>query len=188
MIVHHLGTLILFCIKTAIFKRRVAKFMSKWWDFCFSYVVQMESVKKGVSKRNVHFLFLSILCWKKKKRKHEKMEKIKKKPRKIVFFGWLWRKVFFCKIVIFWKIGKHYLCSEGKKAFSLQLSVFGKCHFFWCPFKVTKHYKNRGFSRHGGKPKMALLVAKVPFWVCTRKGVLLSVMPKSCAPLKTLFL
>ena len=26
---------------------------------------------------------------------------------------------------------------------------------FWCPLKVTKHYKNRGFSGHRGKPKMA---------------------------------
>ena len=64
---------------------------------------------------------------------------------------------------------------------------FWKMVLFWCPFKVTKHYKNRGFSRHRGKPRMALLVAKVPFWVFTRKGVLLSVIPKSCALLKTLF-
>ena len=89
----------------------------------------------------------------------------------------------------FRKTGKHYLCSEGQKecAFSLQLSVLGKWSFFWCPFKVTKHYKNRGFSRHGGKPKMALLAAKVPFWVFPRNGVLLSVLHKSCALLKTLF-
>ena len=59
--------------------------------------------------------------------------------------------------------------------------------FFGAHSKVTKHYKNRGFSRHGGKPKMALLVAKVPFWVFLRKGVLLSVIHKSCALLKTLF-
>ena len=47
--------------------------------------------KKGFSKKNVHFLFLSFLCWKKKKRKHEKngKRKFQKKPRKIVFFGWL---------------------------------------------------------------------------------------------------
>ena len=131
--------------------------------------------KKGVSKKNVQFLFLSILCWKKKKRKHEKNGKInfQKKPRKIVFFGWLWRKMFFfVNCHFFWKIGKHYLCSEGKKrcAFSLQLSVFGKCHFFWCPFKVTKHYKNRGFSRHRGKPKMALLLQKCHFGFALEKG------------------
>ena len=128
--------------------------------------------------------------------KRENMKKWKKKiskknPRKIVFLGCCEEKCFcFVKLSFFRKIGKHYLCSEGQKkcAFSLQLSVFGKCHFFLCPFKVTKHYKNRGFSRHRGKPKMALLVAKVPFRVFPRKGVLLSVMPKSCVLLKTLFL
>ena len=35
---------------------------------------------------------------------------------------------------------------------------------------------------------MALLVAKVPFWEGAPKGVLLSVIPKSCVLLKTLFL
>ena len=30
--------------------------------------------------------------------------------------------------------------------------------------------KNRGFSRHRGKPKMALLVAKLPFWEGAPKG------------------
>ena len=59
--------------------------------------------------------------------------------------------------------------------------------FFLRPFHVTKHYKNRGFSRHRGKPKMALLVAKVPFWEGASKGALLSVIPESCALLKTLF-
>ena len=132
--------------------------------------------KKGFSKKNVHFLFLSFFMLEKEKEKlMKKMEKenFKKKNRKIVFFGRLWRTlVFFVKTSFFRKIGKHYLCSEGQKkcAFSLQLSVFGKWSFFWCPFKVTKHYKNRGFSRHGGKPKMALLVARVPFWVFPRQG------------------
>ena len=45
--------------------------------------------KKGFSKKNVHFLFLSFLCWRKKKRKHEKMEKenFKKSPEKQCFLG-----------------------------------------------------------------------------------------------------
>ena len=38
-----------------------------------------------------------------------------------------------------------------------------------------------------GKPKMTLLVAKVPFWEGASKAVLLSVIPKSCVLLKTLF-
>ena len=60
--------------------------------------------KKGFSKKNVHFLFLSFLCWRKKKRKREKNGKIKfqKKNRKIVIFGCLWRKlVFFVKMSFF---------------------------------------------------------------------------------------
>ena len=82
------------------------------------------------------------------------------------------------------------MCSEGKKKVRIFVATicFWKMVLFQCPFKVTKHYKNRGFSRHSIKPEMALLVAKVPFWVFTRKGVLLSVIPKSCALLKTLFL
>ena len=31
-------------------------------------------------------------------------------------------------------------------------------------YKITKHYKNRGFNGHKGKPTMELLVSKVPFW------------------------
>ena len=114
----------------------------------------------------------------------------RKKNWKIVLFGCLWRKlVFFVKNVIFQRNRQTlFVFGRSKKcAFSLQLSVFGRWSFFWCPFKVTKHYKKRGFSRHRGKPKMALLVAKVPFWVSLQKGVLLSVIPKSCALLKTLF-
>ena len=58
---------------------------------------------------------------------------------------------------------------------------FWKMVLFWWPFQVTKHNKNRGFSRYRGKPKMALLVAKVPFWKGAPKGVFLSVIPKGCA-------
>ena len=158
------------------------------------FLAVCQGVKKRVfEKKMCTFCFCLFYVGKRKRENMKKMEKenFKKKTRKIVFFGWLWRKMFFfVKLSFFRKIGKHYLCSEGKKkcAFSLQLSVFGKCHFFWCPLKVTKHYKNRGFSGHRGKPKMALLVAKVPFWVFPRKGVLLSVMPESCVSLKTLFL
>ena len=60
-------------------------------------------------------------------------EKIQKKNRKIVFLGGCEENCFFfVKMSFFRKIGKHYLCSEGKKkrAFSLQLSVFGKWSFF----------------------------------------------------------
>ena len=103
-----------------------------------------------------------------------------KKAQKIVFLGVVVKKngLFFVKLSFLRKIGKHYLGSDGKKTRMVL--------FLW-PFQVTKHFKNRGFSRHRGKPKMALLVAKVPFWEGAPKGVLLSVIPKSCALLKTLF-
>ena len=62
-------------------------------------------------------------------------------------------------------IGKHYLCSEGKKGAHFVATIrFWKMVLCLRQFKVPKHYKNRGFSKHGGKPQMALLVAKVPFW------------------------
>ena len=57
--------------------------------------------------------------------------------------------------------------------------------FLW-PFKVTKHYKNRGFSRHRGKPKWHFWLQKCHFGKLPRKGVLLSVIPESCVLLKTL--
>ena len=96
--------------------------------------------------------------------------------------------VFFVKMSLFRKIGKHYLCSESEKSIFVASSIYlflGNGPFLW-PFQVTKHYKNRGFSRHRGKPKMALLVAEVPFW--EGASSLLSVIPRSCALLKTLFL
>ena len=88
----------------------------------------------------------------------------------------------------FFKIGKHYLCSEGKqkRAFSLQLSVFGKSSFFCAHSKSPNTTKIGVSAGTWGKPKMALLVAKVPFWEGGSKGALLSVIPKSCALLKTL--
>ena len=63
------------------------------------------------------------------------------------------------------KIGKHYLCSEGKKNahFRWHHLFLENVSFLWL-YQITKHYKNRGFSKHKGKPKMALLVAKVPLW------------------------
>ena len=82
---------------------------------------------------------------------------------------------FFVRMSFFRKIGKHYLCSDGKKQTRIFVATicFWKIVLFLWPFQVTKHYKNRGFSRHRGKPKMALLVAKVPFWEGAPKGVLL---------------
>ena len=118
------------------------------------------------------FCFVFLLCWKKGKGKYEKMEKENfKKAQENCILWVVVKKNGLCKNVIFWKIGKHYLCSEGKKrAFSLQLSVFGKWSFFLWPFQVTKHSKNRGFSRHRGKPKRDLWLQKCHFGKGPRKG------------------
>ena len=71
----------------------------------------------------------------------------------------------------FRKIGKHYQCLEGKKcACSLTLSVCGKWYFLCNHCKITKHHKKRGFSMHGGKPKMAILATTMPFWEGASKG------------------
>ena len=83
-----------------------------------------------------------------------------------MFFGWLWRKmVFFVKMSFLGKIGKHYLCSEG---------AHFRCNYLFlenAPF----------FGAHSKSPNTTKI------GVFTRKGVLLSVIPKSCALLKTLF-
>ena len=116
--------------------------------------------------------------------------KISQKPRKRMFWGGCEEIFFFVKLSFLGKIGKRCLCSEGtkKRAFSLQLSVFGKWSNFWCPFKVTKHYKNRAFSRHMGKTQNGAFGCKSAILGRGRKGALLSVIPESCALLKTLFL
>ena len=70
-----------------------------------------------------------------------------------------------------------------RRAFSLTLSVLGKVTFLW-PYKLTKHYKNRDFSRHRGNPKWHFWLQKCHFGRGPRKGALLSVIHKSCALLK----
>ena len=147
--------------------------------------------KRGFEKKKkVHFFCLFYVgLTKRENLKKGGKGNFQKKLKNSVSWVDVKKKGFFVKKAFFRKICKHDLCSEGtKNAFSLQLSVFEKWSFVWCPFKVTKHYKNRGFSRHGGQPKMALLVAKVPFCEGASKGGLLSVIPKSCALLKTLLL
>ena len=90
--------------------------------------------KKDFRRKKVHFLLL-FFYWNNKKRNYEKMEKenFKKKPKKNNVFGGCEQNHFFCfsKNGICLKIDKHYLCSEGKerRAFSLQLSVFGNGTF-----------------------------------------------------------
>ena len=147
--------------------------------------------KKGFRKKMCTFCFCLVYVGKSKKDNMKKDGKENFKKTENSVFGWLWRKMFFfVKMSFSRKIGKHYLCSDDKKQtriFVATICFWKMVPFFW-PFQVRKHYKNRGFSRHRGKHKMALSVAKVPFWEGAPKGVLLSVIPTSCALLKTLFL
>ena len=133
-------------------------------------------------------LFVFGFCWKKKKRKYEKIEKkskSQKPPRKLCFW-WLWS--FFLQNWHFWKMDKHYLWSEDKEkcVFSLQLPVFGKWHFF----NIQNHQtlQNLGVSAGTGEnPKWHFRFQKCHFGFSPRKGVSLSVIHKSCVLLKTLF-
>ena len=130
-------------------------------------------LKRGFHRQKVHFWFWSFMLEQAKEKRWKQWKRtISKNAQKNSVFGWLWRtKVFFLKMASFRKIGKHYLCSEGKQKthFRCNYLFWENGPFLW-PFQVTKHYKNRGFSRHRGKPKMALLVAKVPFWEGASKG------------------
>ena len=114
----------------------------------------------------------------------------KKTQKKLCFLGGCEEKWFFN--VVFKKNRQTLFVFRRKKSahFRCNYLFLGKMvTFFWWPFPSHQNTtKNRGFSGHKGKPKMALLVAKVPFWVFPRKGALLSVIPKSCVPLKTQFL
>ena len=83
------------------------------------FVAVCQGVKKGCSKKKCAlFVFVFFML---EKEKRETMKKLKmtskKKNRKLVFWGWLWTKrCFFCRNGTYLKIGKHYLCSEGRKA------------------------------------------------------------------------
>ena len=73
----------------------------------------------------------------------------KQKQEKLCFWGGCEQKDFFsfAEMAIL-KIGKHYLCSERKKTRIFVATIcFGKMVLLLFPFKVTKHYKNRGFTR-----------------------------------------
>ena len=68
------------------------------------------------------------------------------------------------------KIGKHYLCSEGKKrAFLLTQSVFGKSYFF---VSIQNHQtlQKQGLRQAQGKIQNGTLDSKVPFWEGASKG------------------
>ena len=132
------------------------------------------AVCQGVKKRDLKkcALFVFVFCWKKKKEKNMKQiekENSHRLPEKLCF--WVVVKNSFFAKLSFLKNGQTLICVrkvKKRRAFSLQLSVFGKWHFLYLS-QITKHYK-KGFSRHRGKPKMALFVSKVSFWVFPSKA------------------
>ena len=135
--------------------------------------------------------FCFCLCYvgERKRENMKNMEKRKvqkQKTEKLCFLGGCEQRRCFCRNGISFEKKANTLCVRKVKTHSIFVATI--CFISLCPFKVTKHYKNRGFSRHRGKPKMAFLVAKVPFWEGASQGASLSVIPRSCALLKTLFL
>ena len=105
---------------------------------------QVVGVSKKGSRRKKHFL-----SWK-SKRNMKKMEGTfeKQKNIKLCFVdGWkhysLNGLVFNCKVL--------FVFGRRKRAFSLTLSVFGKCHFFLSPYKSPNTTKIRVSGGHKGK-------------------------------------
>ena len=91
-----------------------------------------------------------------------------------MFFGWLWRKmVFFVRMSFLGKIGKHYLCSEGKKrcGFSLQLSVFGNWSFIGAHSKSPNTTKIGVLADTGENPKWHFWLQKCHFVFSLEKGL-----------------
>ena len=91
----------------------------------------------------------------KEQRKNKTKQKDIKKKQKIVFWGGWEQKLFLLK----WHL-KNTFFPKAKKGIFIDTICFGRISLFLWPYKITKHYKNRGFSRHRGKTKMALLVWK----------------------------
>ena len=75
----------------------------------------------------------------------------------------------------------------------LQLSVF-EMFLFSVTIQNHQTLQNRGFSRHKGKPQMALLVSKVPFWVfpfwvfLSKGGFTICATQQLCSAQSTIFI
>ena len=107
--------------------------------------------KKGVFETKVCIFYFCFLCWRKKREIMKKWKmQISKTPRPIVFLGACEQKCFLVKIALFRKIGKHYCFRKEKKRHFHCNYLFFENGPFLCPFKITKHYKNRVFSSKAG--------------------------------------
>ena len=151
------------------------------------FFLVVEVSKKGIRKKMCIFVFLSFLCWRKKTRKGEITEnESKNNSHKKVFLGGCEQKRFLQKR----RKMANTICVRKVKTrpVSLIRSAFLEMILYLWPCNITKHYKKWGFGRHRVKPKMALWFQKCHFGKGPRKAAFLSVMHKSCALLKTLFL
>ena len=150
--------------------------------------------KMRFSKRKMHFLFFSFLCWKiqtEKRKRKQKRENSKKPCKNRVFLRWSSKNVKNQKKWIFSKNCLTLFVSgreRKKRAFSCTLSVLAKFLFWTKTVQSRKHYKNRGFSGNCQKAKMTPFFSKRCFLTWLKKWVLLTVFLKSCVFLKTQFL
>ena len=141
-----------------------------------NFLAVCQGVKKGFSKKKCAlFVFVFFMLeqvkgtiWKKWKRKNSK------KAQKNSVFWVAVKKMFFLfvKMSFFRKIGKHYLCSDGKKkrTCSLQLSVLGKWYFFGGLSKSPNTTKIGVSADTGENPKWHFWLQKCHFGFSLEKG------------------
>ena len=134
-----------------------------------------------LSKRKLHFLFLSFLCWRNRNRKKKKnWKKAKKHPIKIVFFKVVIQKCEKSKKWILAKIAWHYLCQEGRKT-----RIFVHTICFGPKFFGPKQCKPGNTIKIVVSVKLPKTKNDTFFWkwcflTWERKWVLLTVFLKSC--------
>ena len=94
---------------------------------CFWQFVMVS--RKGFSKKNVHFLLLSFLCWKKKMRKYEKLGKEnfrKNAQQNCVLGGCEQKRCFFAKMTFLEKLANTICVRKVKK------NAHFRCNYlFW---------------------------------------------------------
>ena len=155
---------------------------------CFCKILGMSKMR--FSKRKLHFLFLSFLCWRNRNRKKKKQENGKaKKPYKNCFLRWSCKNVK-NKKMDFLQILLDTICvRKGEKTrIFVHTICFGQKFLWPKTVQTRKNYKNRGFTGNCPKPKMTFFLEKGVFLTWVKKWVLLTVFLKSCVLLKTLFL
>ena len=148
--------------------------------------------KMRFSKRKLHFLFLSFLCWRNRNRKKKEKEngKGKKHPIKIGFLKVVMQKCEkFQKVDFLQKLPDTICVRKGEKTrIFVHTICFGQKFFFGPKTVQTRNnYKNSGFSGNCLKQKMTPFFGKMCFLTWVKKWGLLTVFFKSCVLLKTLF-